>query len=189
MLRSALEEIERLSTMSEDLLLITRADARLLPLHRALTNVSELVDESLGHLHRRIEEKDITVGREMHGGERASIDPELASRVVGHLLENAVAHTPPGGRIDVSVEAAANQGVRLSVANSGSVIAPEDLPHLFEPFYRADESRTRSDDGGAGLGLAVVAAIARLHDGTARVASNSAGGARFEVELGGLAHG
>ncbi|HKA60228.1 MAG TPA: ATP-binding protein [Gemmatimonadales bacterium] len=187
-LRSALEEIERLSTMSEDLLLITRADARLLTLHRTPTNVPDLVNESLDNLHGRLEEKDITVARAMQGGDGASIDPELATRVVDHLLENAVAHTPQGGRIDVSVEDVANHGVRVTVANSGSAIASEDLPHLFEPFYRADPSRTRSDVSGAGLGLAMVAAIAQLHDGTARVSAVPAGGARFEVELGGLAH-
>ena len=190
-LRSALEEIDRLTTMSEDLLLITRADARLLTLHRTPTNVAELVDRSLESLHRRIEEKDISVGRAVRGGDGVSVDPELVARVVDHLLDNAVTHTPPGGRIDVDVEDAVGGrggrgGVKLTVANSGSRIDAEDLPHLFEPFYRADTSRTRAaNEGGAGLGLAIVAAIAQLHDGTARVSAQPAGGARFEVELGG----
>lgn len=186
-LRSGLEEIDRLTTMCEDLLLITRADARLLPLHRTPTNVADLVERSLDSLHRRIEEKDISVGRAVRGGDGVSVDPELVARVVDHLLDNAVTHTPPGGRIDVDVEDAAGGtgGVKLTVANSGSRIAAEDLPHVFEPFYRADTSRTRANEGGAGLGLAIVAAIAQLHDGTARVSAQPAGGARFEVELGG----
>ncbi|HJS42505.1 MAG TPA: ATP-binding protein [Gemmatimonadales bacterium] len=184
-LHSALEEIDRLTTMSEDLLLITRADARLLTLHRTSTNVADLVDRSLESLHRRIEEKDISVGRAVRGGDGVSVDPELVARVVDHLLDNAVTHTPPGGRIDVGVEEAGSGGVKLTVANSGSHIAAEDLRHLFEPFYRADPSRTRTNDGGTGLGLAMVAAIAQLHDGTARVSAEPAGGARFEVELGG----
>ncbi|HXM37748.1 MAG TPA: ATP-binding protein [Gemmatimonadales bacterium] len=180
---SALEEIGRLTTMSEDLLLITRAAARLLPLQRKPTDLGDLVDRSLDELHRRIEQKDITVDCVVNGGHAASFDPELAARVVAHLLDNAVTHTPPGGRIDVGVEDVAAGGVRLTVANSGSVIAPADLPHLFEPFYRTDPSRTRTDQGGAGLGLAMVAAIARLHDGSAHVAADPAGGVRFEVEL------
>jgi heavy metal sensor kinase len=189
-LRSALEEIDRLTTMSEDLLLITRADARLLTLHRTPTNVADLVDRSLESLHRRIEEKDISVGRAVRGGDGVSVDPELVARVVDHLLDNAVTHTPPGGRIDVDVEDAAGGsegrgGVKLTVTNSGSRIAAEDLQHVFEPFYRADTSRTRANESGAGLGLAIVAAIAQLHDGTARVSAQPAGGARFEVELGG----
>jgi signal transduction histidine kinase len=184
-LRSALEEIDHLTTMSEDLLLITRAGARLLTLRRTPTNIADLVDQSLNGLHRRIEEKDITVGRAVNGGDDVSVDPELAARVVDHLLDNAVTHTLPGGRIDVGVEDSASGGVRVTVANSGSAIAAEDLAHLFEPFYRADASRTRSNDGGTGLGLAMVAAIAQLHDGTASVSAEPAGGARFEVELGG----
>jgi heavy metal sensor kinase len=188
-LRSALEEIERLSTMCEDLLLITRADARLVALHRAPTNVPALVDQSLQTLHRRIEEKGITVAHAMDGGTDVSIDPTLVARVIDSLLDNAVTHTPTGGRIDIGVETRAGDGVRLTVANSGSTIQPEDLPHLFEPFYRADAARTRTTDSGTGLGLAMVAAIAQLHDGTARVSADPKGGARFEVELGGLAHG
>jgi signal transduction histidine kinase len=184
-LRSGLEEIDRLTTMCEDLLLITRADARLLRLHRTPTNVGALIDRSLDSLHRRIEEKDISIGRAARGGDGVSVDPELVLRVVDHLLENAVTHTPPGGRIEVGVEEAGSGGVKLTVANSGSPIAAEDLPHLFEPFYRADTSRTRGNDAGTGLGLAMVAAIAQLHDGTARVSAEPAGGARFEVELGG----
>lgn len=182
-LRSALEEIERLSTMSEDLLLITRACARLLPLRREPTDVGDLVDQSLEGLHRLIEQKDITVDRALRGGRAVSVDPHLVARVVDHLLENAVAHTPPGGHIDVGVEDGPAGGVRLTVTNSGSVIAPQDLPHLFEPFYRTDPSRARTEGGGTGLGLAMVAAIAQLHDGSARVAPDAEGGARFEVEL------
>ena len=182
-LRSALEEIGRLTTLGEDLLLITRADARLLAPRREPTNVGDLVERSLQGFRRLIEEKEITVDRALKGGHTVSVDPALVARVVDHLLDNAVKHTPPGGRIDVGVEDGTPGVVRLRVANSGPPIAPQDLPHLFEPFYQADLARTRRDGGGAGLGLAMVAAIAQLHDGTARVAADPAGGARFEVEL------
>ena len=182
-LRSALEEIDRLTTMSEDLLLITRAGARLLPLSREPTNLSALVERSLDAFHRLIEQKGITIDRALYGGQAASVDPALVARVVKHLLENAVTHTPPGGRIGVGVEDVGAGSVRLTIVNSGSQIAPRDLPHLFEPFYRADPSRTRDGRGGQGLGLAMVAAIAQLHDGAAHVAAEPAGGARFEVDL------
>jgi len=182
-LRSALEEIERLTTMGEDLLLITRADARMLPCHRRPTDVADLVEQSLQGFRRLIEEKGITVDRTLQLGHAVSVDPALVARVVGHLLDNAVKHTPLGGRIHVGVGDGASGMVRLVVTNSGPPIAPEDLPHLFEPFYRADPARARTNGGGAGLGLAMVAAIAQLHDGTARVAADPAGGARFEVDL------
>jgi len=188
-LRGALEEIDRLTTLSEDLLLITRADARLLTPERVETDVAALVAGALDGLRRRIEEKDLTVERSFpQDGPRASIDPALVARLVDHLLDNAVRYTPIGGRIGVRVEpGAAAGGVRLVVENSGPAVAAEDLPHLFEPFYRADAARTRQSDGegaggGVGLGLAMVAAIARLHDGAAHAASGPAG-TRFEVDL------
>jgi signal transduction histidine kinase len=113
-----------------------------------------------------------------------SIDPALVARLVDHLLDNAVRYTPIGGRIGVRVEPGAAGGVRLVVENSGPTVAAEDLPHLFEPFYRVDPARTRENGGvgGPGLGLAMVAAIARLHNGAAHAASGPAG-TRFEIDL------
>jgi two-component system heavy metal sensor histidine kinase CusS len=184
-LRGALEEIERLTTLSEDLLLITRADARLLAPERVATDVEALVTGVLDGLHRRIEEKDLSVDRSFPPhGHPVSIDPALITRLVDHLLDNAVRYTPIGGRIGVRVELPAPDGVHLVVENSGPAIAVEDMPHLFEPFYRVDPARTRENGvaAGPGLGLAMVAAIARLHDGAAR-AESDARGTRFEVKL------
>jgi two-component system heavy metal sensor histidine kinase CusS len=184
-LRGALEEIDRLTTLSEDLLLITRADARLLAPERVATDVEDLVTGVLDGMHRRIEEKDLSVKRSFpRDGHSVSIDPALITRLIDHLLDNAVRYTPIGGRIGVRVEAAAPEGVRLVVENSGPEIAAQDLEHLFEPFYRVDPARTREngDGAGPGLGLAMVAAIARLHDGAARAASGPTG-TRFEVDL------
>lgn len=183
-LRSALEEIGRLSTLSEDLLLITRADARLVTPQREPTDVAELLDGVLHAFRHRIEEKGVTLERSFDRGvRRVSVDPTLVTRLVQHLIDNAVEYAPIEGRIGVSV-AATGSGLRLIVENSGPAIAPEDLPHLFEPFYRADQARTRSNGhGGPGLGLALVAAIARLHDGAARASSDAARGTRFEVDL------
>jgi two-component system heavy metal sensor histidine kinase CusS len=189
-LRGALEEIGRLSTLSEDLLLITRADARLLTPERVETDVAALVAGALDGLRRRIEERDLTVERSFpQDGQPASIDPALVARLVDHLLDNAVRYTPIGGRIGVRVEPGAaagggGRGVRLIVENSGPEIAAQDLARLFEPFYRVDPARTRENGGGAGpgLGLAMVAAIARLHNGAAHAASGPAG-TRVEVDL------
>jgi two-component system heavy metal sensor histidine kinase CusS len=184
-LRDALEEIGRLTTLSEDLLLITRADARLLTPDRIATDIEALVTDVLNALHRRIAEKDLKVERAFpRDPHLVSIDPALITRLVDHLLDNAVRYTPIGGRIGVCVEQGAEAGVRLVVENSGPEIAADDLHHLFEPFYRADPARTRENGGGAGpgLGLAMVAAIARLHNGAAHAASGPAG-TRFEVDL------
>jgi two-component system OmpR family sensor kinase len=185
-LRSALEEIDRLTTMSEDLLLITRAEAHLVGARRVPTNPNALLRQALAQLRRRIEEKGLTVGESLDAAATSVLlDPALTTRLIEHLLGNAVKYTPEGGRINITTEAAvpATRGVRFGIENSGVAIAAEDLPHVFEPFYRVDRARSRGENGGTGLGLALVAAIARLHGGTARVLNQDGSGVRFEVDL------
>ena len=96
-------------------------------------------------------------------------------------MDNAVKFAPFGGRIGVRTESVTPTGVRVAVENSGAGIAAADLPHVFEPFYRADQAR--SSGTGTGLGLTLVAAIARLHGGAVRVHNQDGRGVRFEVDL------
>ncbi|MGH9262473.1 MAG: HAMP domain-containing sensor histidine kinase, partial [Acidimicrobiales bacterium] len=180
-LHSALEEIDRLTAMSEHLLLITRAEARLIEPQRVPTDVNALVRDGLEALRHRIEERGLTVRATLDpGGAVAALDPALTGRLVGQLLENAVKFTPIGGSIGVSTQAT-DAGVRLAVEDSGPGIPPKDLPHVFEPFYRADPAR--SSGGGLGLGLTMAAAVARLHGGSIRAGTVNGGGARVEVDL------
>ena len=183
-LRSGLEEIDRLTELCEDLLLVTRAEARLVSANRVATDVEALVDGRLDNLRRRVEAQGLTVERALRGSPAvAVVDPELVRHLVDHLLDNALRYTPVGGAIRVQLEPLAPSGVRLAVENTGPGIAAVDLPHLFEPFYRADPARTRSEDGGSGLGLALVASIARLHGGEARVSTVPGESTRFEVDF------
>jgi len=182
-LRSGLEEIDRLTELSEDLLLVSRAEARLITANRVTTDMERLVGERLDRLRRRVEEQGLTVERAWRGGQTAVLDPELVRHVVDHLLDNALRYTPVGGAIRVALEPLTGTGIRLAVENTGPGIADVDLPHLFEPFYRADPARTRSADGGGGLGLALVASIAQLHGGEARVSSVPGQRTRFEVDI------
>lgn len=181
-LRDELEEIERLTELSEDLLLITRAEAQVVSANRVPTDMRQLVNECLDATRRRFEERGLTVERALQT-EPVSLDPALVRRVVNHLVDNATRFTPPHGRIRVALHPLQPAGVRLAVENTGPGIAAADLPHLFEPFYRADPARTRSAEGGSGLGLALVAAIARLHGGAARVSSTPGEITRFEVDF------
>jgi signal transduction histidine kinase len=183
-LESALEEIERLTVLSEDLLLITRAESHLLNLERAPVDPNTLVGDAVAQRRRRIEEKGLTVEQRLDPATQpVSLDPGLAARVVDHLLDNAVKYAPVGGRIVVTTAPTAppGRGVRVAVENSGPGIDPADLPHVFEAFYRADGARTRGT--GTGLGLALVAAIARLHGGMARARNRDGHGVTFEVDL------
>ena len=104
-------------------------------------------------------------------------DAHLLRRAFTNVLENAVRYTPAGGEIQVSWGIEGDQW-RFTVADSGPGIAPEDLPHLFAPFYRGEASRNRAT-GGAGLGLAIAQRIMRAHGGTLTAANGPDGGAIF----------
>ncbi len=104
----------------------------------------------------------------------------LLEECVSNLVENAIRHTLPGGR--VAVEARPGPPPSIGVADTGEGIPPEHLPHIFERFYRADSARSRRH-GGAGLGLAIAREIARLHGGEIRVESQPGRGSRFELRL------
>jgi signal transduction histidine kinase len=94
------------------------------------------------------------------------------------LVDNAVAHTPPGGSVTVRVRAEGDAAV-LAVEDSGPGIRPEDLPHVFERFWRADDAPS----GGTGLGLAIAAWIVEHHGGRIAAANRPEGGARFEARI------
>jgi signal transduction histidine kinase len=108
-------------------------------------------------------------------------DAHLLARAVGNLLDNAVRYTPEGGQIQLRWRAR-DDSVAFEVADSGPGIAPDDLPHLFEPLYRADTSRN-TQTGGVGLGLTIAQRIIRAHRGTLSVANRPSGGAVFTGTL------
>ncbi|MGE5744204.1 MAG: sensor histidine kinase, partial [Gemmatimonadota bacterium] len=181
-LHSALEEIDRMTTMTEELLLITRAEAGLITPQREPVDVDTVVAEALERLRHRIQDKELQVQHVTapSNGSSTQLDRALLRRLVDELLDNAVTYSDPGGRIIVRNEHLDNR-VRLVVEDNGPGIGAKDLPHLFEPYYRADLARTRG--AGTGLGLTSAAAIARLHGGEIRAANRSEGGARFEVDF------
>jgi signal transduction histidine kinase len=180
-LRSALEEIEGLSSMSEDLLLITRAESRLIKPDRRPTDLDRLVGDAVERVHRSCEEKELTLETALatdHSG--VPLDARLAGRLVGHVLDNAIRFTPHGGRVRVTT-AIADGHARLTVEDSGPGLSAQDLAHIFEPFYRGDPARPRAT--GHGLGLALVRAVVDLHGGRLRAANAPNGGARLEMEF------
>ena len=109
-------------------------------------------------------------------------DPDRLFQVLGNLLDNALRHTPSGGRVELSA-ASVEGGALLSVGDTGEGIAAEHLPHVFERFYRADPARDRAA-GGAGIGLAIVKALVESHNGRIAVSSDGPGhGCSFAVFL------
>jgi signal transduction histidine kinase len=108
-------------------------------------------------------------------------DADRLAQVLRNLLSNALRHTPAGGAVTVRIRQSEGR-VQLQVADTGSGIAPEDLPNVFDRFYRADKSRSRRG-GGAGLGLAIARQIVLAHDGDLTVESRPGAGATFTVTL------
>jgi signal transduction histidine kinase len=108
-------------------------------------------------------------------------DPDRLEQVVVNLLDNAFRFTPAGKSVTLRV-ALVPEGVALSVRDTGPGIAPEELPHVWEKFYRGDRARTR-DAGGSGLGLAIVRQIVELHGGRVEVTSYPGEGSTFTVVL------
>jgi two-component system, OmpR family, sensor kinase len=183
-LHSALEEIDRMTTMTEELLLISRAEAGLIVPQREPTDLGTEVARVLDRLRHRIADKDLRVEHDVtgDGAGLVPLDRGLIARLLDELLDNAVNYADESGRISVRHERQPDR-VHLVVENTGPAIAAADLPHLFEPYYRADVARTRGM--GTGLGLTTARAIARLHGGEIRASNRPPpeGGARFDVDF------
>lgn len=180
-LQSSLEEIDRLTMLCESLLLITRAEAGTLVPHVAPVDLNEVARGVLDRFEPDVVRKKLVATvREGLTGEPLMLDRRLMDQLMQQLVDNAVKFAPEGGTVTFGTEQSA-EGVRLWVEDSGPGIAPTDLPRLFDPFYKADQARSRGN--GTGLGLAMAASIARLHGGVIRAANRPGGGARFEVDL------
>lgn len=182
-LRSALEEAERLSRLAEDLLTLTRSEAGVLSIRPRRVDLGDQVRRVVERLAREAREKGVEIAGPAHGEVPAHVDPELIDRVVWNLVGNALKFTPPGGRVEVQVQRRGDRVV-LEVADTGPGIPDAQLHQVFERFFRGNESRSHGDgDSGAGLGLAIAKAIVRGHRGAISVENRASGGALFRVEL------
>jgi signal transduction histidine kinase len=164
---SAVEETDRLSQLAEDLLVIARSDQGRLPIKRESVELGELLER----VRHRFGQRAADAGRDMHAdapdGARADLDPLRMEQALGNLVDNALRHGAGG----VEIRAVTDGGrVVFEVRDHGAGFPDDFSERAFERFSRADEGRT---GGGAGLGLAIVQAIAKAHGGDARV--NGAG--------------
>jgi heavy metal sensor kinase len=175
------ESLERLGQVVQDLLFLARADREREPpeVHPlAAAEVLRGAREALGSAEALPE-----VRVEVPDPSPAVLgNPEQLARLFRNLLENAIRHTPPDGRITLSARADGESEVILAVSDTGEGIAPEHLPHVTERFYRVDSGRARAA-GGAGLGLAICRSIAEAHGGTMRIRSAPGQGTTVEVTL------
>ena len=179
-LESTSQEIERMARIVDDLLILARIDEGKLQLLYADVDLAQIAGLVVSSLQSLAENADVSL--EMEGPEaRLVADQDRLRQVVVNLVDNAIAHTPPGGRVRVGVAASGNE-VRLSVADSGPGIPTESLPHVFDRFFREDPARARARSG-AGLGLAICREIVEAHGGRIWVESRTGEGCMFTLLL------
>lgn len=180
LLESIREECERLSRTTSEMLFLAKADAHQLLLAARPVSLRAECEKAIAFFQPVLDENGVTAV--VAGDAEVQGDQLLIRRAVANLLSNAVRYTPHGGQIRLTVSAVAQSEVRLEVANPGPGIAPEHLGRVFDRFFRADASRGRSQEG-AGLGLAIVAAIMALHAGRATAHSAPGTDTRFTLHF------
>jgi two-component system, OmpR family, sensor kinase len=171
-------EADRMSELVNDLLLLARLD-RERPFEREEVDLGEVVDDAVHAAKVSAPERVISFVD--LGPVQVEGDAGRLRQVADNLLANAVRHTPPGTPVEVQLRSVDGSAL-LEVQDHGAGIPDEEQDRIFEPFRRADPSRSRNT-GGMGLGLAIVAAITRAHGGAVGVRSNGSGGATFWVRL------
>ncbi|MGE0599967.1 MAG: sensor histidine kinase [Dehalococcoidia bacterium] len=175
-------DIERLSVLIDDLFELARIDSGALQLRLEQTAIDEVVAAAVAGALPSAELARVAVMFEPGTtATRLFADPQRLTRVLANLLQNAIRHTPPDGSVTVSTQSAGAE-VLVTVADTGDGIPAEDVPHVFERFYRVDKSRSRIG-GGSGLGLSISQGIIEAHGGRIWIAESSGDGTRVTFAL------
>jgi signal transduction histidine kinase len=181
-LRTAQRDVNSLSALIDDLFQLAQLDTGGFPLDRANASLNDLVSDTLESFNELAKQREIKLeGNVEYNVDPVNMDTQAVGRVLNNLIGNALRHTPDQGRVSVWVHRT-GKGIEVTVSDTGEGIREEDLPHVFESFYRGDKSRNR-DTGGAGLGLAIARGIVQAHGGEIRVESKPGRGTLFTFHI------
>jgi len=163
------DETLRLATLVEDVLNLARADSATGDLRPVETNLRKIITDAIATFSRRFDEKSVSIsdsGLRAIQDEAATVwaDADKITRVIRNLTDNAATYTPEGGEIEIGIETGP-EAVSVYYTNNAGDVSPDDLPYLFERFYRGEKSRSR-EHGGAGIGLAIVNELIKSHGGS-----------------------
>jgi signal transduction histidine kinase len=172
-------QIQRLEWITGNLLNLSRLEGGLIELNLRDQDVSELLDSAAAPFKFSAQEKGVALIVQAPAEPLSCrCDRPRLEMALANLLDNALKFTPAGGRVEISAQQA-DGSVQIAVEDTGIGVSPDDLPHIFERFYRG----ANSGNGGSGLGLAIVQGIVQAHCGAVSVASQPGQGSRFVVEL------
>jgi signal transduction histidine kinase len=174
-------EVDRLSTMVDDLAALSRLQSSTLRLSLARVDVADLLSDTLASVDAVAASRGIRIVGEAKGPVAADVDPRELSRALTNLVVNAIRHTPADGTVHVVARREDSVAV-VEVADACGGIALDDIARVFEPGWRGTQARTPGSGEGAGLGLAIVRGVAEAHGGQVTVA-NTDHGCRFELRL------
>ena len=181
-IESCLEEAVRLSDLIGDLLFLARAESPSTHLRREKVDVRELLSGVREYYEASAADGGVSlITTVVAEPVVVELDRTLLQRAVGNLVSNALAHTPPGGAVVLGTNADLST-VHIEVSDTGVGIPAEDLPKVFDRFFRVDSSRSKAS-GGTGLGLAIVQSIALLHGGKVEIASELGQGTRVTLHM------
>lgn len=180
-LSSIESEVDRLTRLVGDLLLINQAESGTLPLDLAPVELDTVLFEVLQQMR-------VLAGEKVHlklveiDQARINADRDRIKQVFLNLIGNAIQYTPAGGAVEIRMKKSENS-VTVSISDNGPGISAEDLPHIFERFYRGEKSRKRDRSTGFGLGLSIAQIIVKKHDGTIEATSAAGKGTTFTIQF------
>lgn len=180
-LQDMAEEVERLTSLSNQLLLLAREDAGFSDGDSECIDLGNLIGSVADDLESLADEKSLIINCPLSANVLVQGSPEPLRRVFLNLLDNAIKASPPSAEIELELTVRNGRAI-VTVTDEGPGIPAAHLPHIFERFYRSDPSRSR-ETGGTGLGLAICRAVVSRHGGAIRVESEMGHGTRFLVEL------
>lgn len=177
-LNTAQRDVRSLSELIDDLFQMAQLNAGGFQLERADSSLADLISDTLESFAELASRQKVKLAGSVESNvDPLNMDTRRIGRVLNNLIGNAIRHTPTHGEIQVEARRTANS-VEVSVSDTGEGIRAEDLPHIFDGFYRGEKSRSRAT-GGAGLGLAISRGIVLAHGGDIRVESEVGHGSRF----------
>lgn len=177
------DEAAMLTRLVADLRLLSLAESGQLKLERAKINVVELITRAVEPFRLQAQSSEVHLNLDLASNlPQIEVDVDRMTQVIRNLLGNALRHTPAGGRVTVACQSDKPHELSVIVSDTGEGIPPDDLPYIFDRFYRADKSRSRAS-GGSGIGLAIVKQLVEAHGGKVWVESQPGRGATFAFTL------